>query len=122
MADFIMYTNTTILTKMQADKYLALALEHALAGVRDEILKQADYIQSGATRLLFYTSCFTENYKDVCTKQKTEDLRFMANIAGMFGKRYVIERMVKIYVDLLLQNLTPERLRRVERLLNSCAE
>lgn len=112
-----MFTNTTILTKMQADKYLALALDHALAGVRDEMLKQAENVQAGATRLLFYTSCFTDNYQDVCSKLKTEDFRMMLNIYDLLGKRYVIERMVKIYVDLLLQNLTPERIRRIERAL-----
>lgn len=112
-----MYTNTAILTKMQADRFLALALEHALAGVRDAALEQARNIQDGATRLAFYSSCFTENYQDVCAKQKAEDIRFLQNIVGLVFKRNVIERMIRIYIDLLLQNLTPERIRRVQKSL-----
>lgn len=112
-----MYTNSAIATKMEADRYLALMLEHALAGVRDEVLKQGENIETGMTRLAFYASCFTQNYQDVCAKQKKEDIRFAQNIYGLLGKHNVIERMIRIYVDLLLQNLTPERLRRIEKAL-----
>lgn len=110
-----MHSNSTIATKMQADKFLASRLEQALSGVKAQILEQAKNIQTGATRLAFFASCFTDNYQDVCARQKAEDIRFALNIVGLTHKGSVIERMVKIYVDFLLQNMTPERLQRIQR-------
>ncbi|WLI77407.1 hypothetical protein Q5705_02240 [Kosakonia sp. H02] len=110
-----MYSNIIILDKMHADRFLALTLDNALTGVRDEMLEQAKNIQAGAARLAFYVSCFTTNYQDVCEKQKAEDVRFMRAIVKLIGKSNVIEQMVRIYVDLLLKNLTPERIQRINR-------
>ncbi|MHC0467046.1 hypothetical protein [Kosakonia cowanii] len=112
-----MYTNSALAEQMRAEKFLAIALDHALTGVKDEMLKQVDNLQTGATRIAFYASCFTQNYQDVCARQKAEDIRFAENLFGLINKWNVIERMIRIYVDLLLQNLTPERLRRIERTL-----
>ncbi|WP_231564362.1 hypothetical protein [Enterobacter sp. Bisph1] len=106
-----------IVSKMQADRHLALVLDRAVAGVRDEVIKQGVNLQDGMTRLAFYASCFTKNYREVCVKQKAEDVRFAENIFGLLDKRDVIQKMIRIYVDLLLQNLTPERLRRIESAL-----
>lgn len=112
-----MYTNNMILDKIQADRYLAGRLEEALKGVRDEMLEQGKNIQSGTTRVLFYTSCFTQNYQDVCAKQKSEDIRFMLAIVRLIGSYDVIQKMIRIYVDLLLQNMTPDRIRRIQQAL-----
>ncbi|WP_240987376.1 hypothetical protein [Erwinia piriflorinigrans] len=103
---------------MRADNFIGISLEQALAGVRDAMLEQAKNIQTGATRLSFYASCFTSNYQDVCANQKAEDIRFSLNIVGLLSKRNVIERMIRIYVDLLLQNMTPERLRNIKKSLS----
>jgi len=112
-----MYTNTAIITKMQADKFLGISLDHALSGVHEEMLEQGKNIQTGATRLAFYASCFTTNYQDVCANQKAEDIRFSLNIIGLVGKRKVIARMIEIYVNLLLQDVSEGRLKRIMRAL-----
>lgn len=71
-----MYHSDLIIKGIQADKLMALQLEKALAGVKDLALTQAGKIGDGATRLLYYTSCFTDNYQDVCARLKEEDIRF----------------------------------------------
>ena len=112
-----MYSTGTILDKMHADQYLAIRLERALKGVKDEMLEQGRNIQAGATRAIYYTSCFTQNYQDVCENQKSEDTRFLRAIVRLVKERDAIGRMVRIYVDLLLQNLTPDRIRRIQKKL-----
>lgn len=112
-----MYTNAVIINKMQADRLLGISLDHALSGVHEEMLTQGKNIQTGATRLAFYASCFTTNYQDVCANQKTEDIRFSLNIIGLVGKRKVIARMIQIYVDLLLQDLNEGRLKLIMKAL-----
>ena len=90
-------------------------LEEALAGVRDEMLEQGKKLQAGATCAIYYTSCFTQNYQDVCAKQKSEDIRFMLAIVKMVREHDVLQRMIRIYIDMLLQNLTPDRIRRIQQ-------
>ncbi|MGP3594295.1 hypothetical protein [Vagococcus sp. WN89Y] len=112
-----MYTNNQIIDKLQADKLLGLRLEHALKGVQKEVLAQANRVQEGATRLLFYTSCFTQNYQDVCANQKKEDTRFLEALTQLVSGRDIIYSMLKIYVDQLLQNLMPERIQKIQKIL-----
>lgn len=57
-----MMGNSILITKMQADSLLAVRLEKALVGVKDTMLEQASRMQLGATRLVYYASCFTDNY------------------------------------------------------------
>lgn len=61
---------------LQANKILALNLDHAVSAVGEQVRNQVDTLGKGATRLLYYTFCFTDEYNDVCQQQKTEDLRF----------------------------------------------
>lgn len=112
-----MYSNDQIIEKMQADKYLALKLEQALAGVKDAMLEHGEKIASGATRIVYYTSCFTDNYQDVCAAQKSEDIRFMLAIGKLVTDRSIIEQMIRIYVNLLLDNLTQDRIDRIYKAL-----
>lgn len=46
-----MYYSDSLITSMDANKILALKLDHALTGVKDEVLKQAQLLDDGATRL-----------------------------------------------------------------------
>ncbi|ARJ44248.1 hypothetical protein B1H58_09360 [Pantoea alhagi] len=113
-----MITNTTLITKMQADQLLAVRMEKALGGVKDAILEQATRMQQGATRLVYYTSCFTVNYQGVCSGQKTEDVRFLEALVQLVKHPHVIERMLKIYVDLLLRNSQEQnRIRHIQQAL-----
>ncbi|ORM90318.1 hypothetical protein HA50_23910 [Pantoea cypripedii] len=112
-----MITNSTIITKMQADSLLGVRLEKALNGVRNTVLEQTSRIQLGVTRLVYYTSCFTDNYRDVCTGQKNEDVRFLEALVQLAKQGNVVTGMLEIYVNQFLRGLTPDRIRRIEALL-----
>jgi hypothetical protein len=86
-------------------------------GVKDSILDQARRMQLGVRRLTYYSSCFTDNYRDVCTAQKTEDVRFMEGLTQLVKQHNIVTRMFKIYVNQLLQGLTPERIRHIQMIL-----
>jgi hypothetical protein len=82
-----MYYSDSLITSIDAHKILALKLEHALTGVKDEVLKQAQLIDDGATRLSYQLSCFTENYQDVCLRLRKEDSRFLIGIVQLIKHR-----------------------------------
>ncbi len=112
-----MISNTDIINSIQADSLFGVRLDKALSGVKDEMLAQANRIQPGARRLAFYTSCFTENYQDVCTAQKTEDVRFLEAISQLVKEHHVVKKMLDIYVNQLLEGLTSDRITRIRKIL-----
>ena len=89
-----MYYSDSLITSIDAHKILALKLEHALTGVKDEVLKQAHLLDDGATRLSYQLSCFTENYQDVCLRLRKEDSRFLTGIVQLIKHRDVIYKML----------------------------
>lgn len=105
-----MYHSDLIINGIDADKLMALQLEKALSGVKDQVLEQASKIGDGATRLLYYTSCFTDNYQDVCAKLKEEDLRFFDGIAQLVKNRDIIYRMIHIYFEEIFRFKTRSQL------------
>lgn len=109
-----MIDDYALITKMQADSLFAVRLDKALSGVKDAVLEQARHVSMGATRLVYYSSCFTENYQDVCAGQKSEDVRFME---ALVKRRNVIKRMLEIYIDHLLENSSSDRIRNIQRAL-----
>jgi len=105
-----MYHSDLILKGIKADELMASQLEKALIGVKDQALQQASKIGDGATRLVYYTSCFTDNYQDVCAKLKEEDLRFLDGIAEVVKRRDIIYRLVHIYFEEIFRFKTREQL------------
>jgi hypothetical protein len=105
-----MYHSDLILKGIKADELMASQLEKALIGVKDQVLQQASKIGDGATRLVYYTSCFTDNYQDVCAKLKEEDLRFLDGIAEVVKRRDIICRLVHIYFEEIFRFKTREQL------------
>lgn len=105
-----MYHSDSILKGIKADELMALQLEKALMGVKDQALQQASKIGDGATRLMYYTSCFTDNYQDVCAKLKEEDLRFLDGIAEVVKRRDIIYTLVHIYFEEIFRFKTREQL------------
>ena len=89
-----MYYSDSLITSIDAHKILALKLEQALTGVKDEVLKQAHLLDDGATRLSYQLSCFTENYQDVCLRLRKEDSRFLTGIVQLIKHRDVIYKML----------------------------
>lgn len=51
---------------LQGNDILAKNLDNALLGVKEAVSNQIDTIGAGARRALYYTSCFTDAYNDVC--------------------------------------------------------
>lgn len=103
--------NGIIIDKIQAEKYYALRLENALQDVKNQAIEQAEYINNGFTRLSWYTSCFTDNYQDVCTQLRYEDTKFLVSLRQLVKRKDVIYDMVKIYVDHMLSSLSNGRIK-----------
>ena len=112
-----MYYSDAIVSKMASDKALARRLENAISGVQNQVIDQAARIQDGATRMAFYTSCFTDNYQEVCSRLQSEDVRFFEAFYQLVKDRKVISDMIQIYVEILLKNRTPQQLELIKRLL-----
>lgn len=110
-----MHYSDSIINAIQAEKILALKLEKALSGVKDEVIKQAKQVNAGVQRLTFYTSCFTDNYQDVCTQLKHEDIRFIKGLIQLIKDRNIIVIMIRIYIELLLKKHDEKKIEKLQR-------
>lgn len=86
-----MYYNNEVISYLQANKILALKLDHALTGVGNAVSNQIETIGAGATRALYYTSCFTDEYQDVCQAQKLR-------IFGLKTASFIFFNMVMLHM------------------------
>ena len=114
-----MYHSNSIITSLQADKILAVKLEEALTGVKDNVVANLKQMGDGVTRASYYASCFTENYQDVCSKLKHEDVRFIAGVIQLIKDRNVIFEMIRIYIEIHFKNKNEGRAQHVLRQLVS---
>lgn len=112
-----MYNNNKVIGYLQANKILALKLDHALTGVGNAVSNQIETIGAGATRALYYTSCFTDEYQDVCQKQKNEDIRFKNGVIYLLRNGNVAYDMLKIYFEEIFKYKTPDQLDRIKQML-----
>ena len=112
-----MYGNDEIISHLQANKILALKLDHALTGVREAVSNQIETIGAGAQRALYYTSCFTDEYQDVCQKQKTEDIRFRDAVYKIIRHSDVLYDMLRIYFEEIFKYKTSEQLEHIKQQL-----
>ncbi|ROR10004.1 hypothetical protein [Erwinia sp. JUb26] len=112
-----MYYSDAIVSKMISDDILAKKLDNALVGVKDQVFEQAARIQDGTTRMAYYLSCFTDNYHDVCSKLKKEDVRFFEAFYHLVKYRRMISELIQIYIELILKNRIPQQLEHIKRLL-----
>jgi hypothetical protein len=112
-----MYYSSDVISYLQSNKILALKLDHALTGVGKAVSNQIETIGAGAKRALFYTSCFTDEYQDVCKQLKTEDIRFRDAAYRLLTHEDIVDNMLKIYFDELLRYKTSEQLERIKQLL-----
>lgn len=112
-----MYGNNEIISYLQANKILALKLDYALTGVGKAVSNQIETIGAGATRALYYTSCFTDEYQDVCQQQKTEDIRFKNGVIYLLRHGNVAYDMLKIYFEEIFKYKTSEQLERIKQML-----
>lgn len=112
-----MYYRNDVIRYLQSNNILALKLDHAVAGVREAVSNHIDIIGAGATRAIYYTSCFTDEYQDVCKKQRTEDLRFLYGVIQLWQHRDVVYEMLKVYFDEIFKHKTSEQLEVIKQKL-----
>lgn len=110
------YSNETI-GYLQANKILAMKLDHAVAGVGAAVTEQVGSIGAGAQRALYYTSCFTDEYQDVCKQQGHEDLRFAGGVYHLIQHGNVVYDMLKIYFETLFRYKTSDQLEHIKKIL-----
>lgn len=112
-----MYYRKEITSYLQSNKVLALKLDHALTGVGELVSHQLAMIQAGATRALYYTSCFTDEYQDVCQKQKIEDIRFKNGVIHLLRNGNIVYDMLKIYFEELFNYKTSDQIEHIKQML-----
>ena len=112
-----MYNNNEVISYLQANKILALKLDHAVSSVGEKVRNQVDALGKGATRLLYYTSCFTDEYNDVCQQQKTEDLRFRNAVIRIIQHGDVVFEMLRVYFEEIFKYKTNAQLEHIKKAL-----
>ncbi len=112
-----MFYKNDVISYLQSNKILALKLDRAVIGVRKAVSHQIETIGAGATRALYYTSCFTEEYQDVCQQQKTEDIRFTKGVIYLLKNGGVIGDMLEIYFKQLFKCKTSKQLEYIQKKL-----
>jgi hypothetical protein len=112
-----MYYRNEIISYLQSNNILALKLDHAVTGVREAVTEQIETIGAGAQRALYYTSCFTEEYQDVCQQQKSEDVRFVKGVMHLFANGNVAYDMLKIYFEEIFRDKSTEQLEHIKQML-----
>lgn len=93
-----MYNNNEVISYLQANRILALKLDHAVSAVGQQVTNQVETLGKGATRLLYYTSCFTDEYNDVCQQQKR---RICASGMLLFALSSMVTLSMKCFVSTL---------------------
>lgn len=112
-----MYYNSEITRYFQANKILALKLEKTLMTIEKTVSNQIETISAGAIRALYYTSCFTDNYQDVCQKQKSEDIRFTKGVYHILRREDVVYQMLRIYFEEIFRYKTSAQLEHIKKIL-----
>ncbi|SFR15225.1 hypothetical protein SAMN04487773_3538 [Enterobacter sp. kpr-6] len=109
--------NNEVINYLQANRILALKLDHAVSAVGHQVTNQVEILGEGTTRLLYYTSCFTDEYNDVCQQQKAEDLRFRNAVIRIIQHGDVVYEMLRIYFEEILKYKTNAQLEHIKKAL-----
>ncbi|MEG0101998.1 MAG: hypothetical protein RSA84_17145 [Acinetobacter sp.] len=112
-----MYNNNEVISYLQANRILALKFDHAVSAVGQQVTNQVETLGKGATRLLYYTSCFTDEYNDVCQQQKTEDLRFRNAVIRIIQHGDVVYEMLHVYFEEVFKYKTNAQLEHIKKAL-----
>lgn len=112
-----MYYSNEVISYLQANKILALKLDHALTGTVKAVSNQIETIGAGATRTLYYTSCFTDEYQDVCQRQKNEDIRFKNAVIYLLRHGSIAYDMLEIYFEEIFKYKTADQLEHIKQML-----
>ncbi|MCW1876421.1 hypothetical protein OMR58_18380 [Erwinia sp. INIA-01] len=109
--------NDKIISYLQANKILSLKLDNALTALKTEVSNQINTTGAGLQRALHYTSCFTDEYQDVCQQQKTEDIRFTKGIYHLLQNGNIVCTLLEIYFQDIFKNKTSDQLENIKKML-----
>lgn len=112
-----MYSNNQVISYLQANRILALKLDRAVYAVGQQVNNQVEMLGKGATRLLYYSSCFTQEYNDVCRQQLHEDLRFSRGVYRIIQNSDVVYHMLWIYFEEIFKHKTHTQLEHIKKAL-----
>ena len=112
-----MFYRNEVISYLQTNKILALKLDRALTGVEKAVSNQIESIGAGAMRMLYYTSCFTDEYQDVCQQQKNEDLRFKQGVIYLLRHGNLVYDLLKIYFEQIFKFKTNDQLEYIKKKL-----
>ena len=112
-----MYYRSEVISYLQANRILALKLDHALMGVGRTVSEQIKLTGAGAKRALYYASCFTDEYQDVCQRQKSEDVRFTMGVTQLLQHGDVVYEMLKIYFEEIFKYKTADQIEHIKKML-----
>jgi hypothetical protein len=112
-----MYHSDLIANQIANDKQLAKKLDAAVVAVRDQFIDQTNKTTSGLQRLLYHLSCITDNYQDVCSRLKGEDIRFIDGLITLIRDRRIIYSMLKVYLEEILKYKNNQQLEYIKKLL-----
>lgn len=112
-----MYFNDSIITSVQADRIIALKLDKAVAGVKNNVTSSLKQMGDGITRASYYASCFMDDYQDVCKKLKHEDIRFVSGLIQLYKDRDVIFEMICLYIEIHFKSKSEGRVQHIIRKL-----
>lgn len=112
-----MFYRNEVISYLQTNKILALKLDRVLTGVEKAVSNQIESIGAGAMRMLYYTSCFTDEYQDVCQQQKNEDLRFKQGVIYLLRHGNLVYDLLKIYFEQIFKFKTNDQLEYIKKKL-----
>ncbi|WP_313683719.1 hypothetical protein [Pantoea sp.] len=87
--------------KFSAEKELSLTLEKGIKGTAIGAYNTLDDVYHGIERASWYSSCFFDNYQDVCKEIGHEDLRMLKAIKELYRRRDIIAFMIDLYIKYL---------------------
>ncbi|WP_406670814.1 hypothetical protein [Raoultella terrigena] len=112
-----MYYSNEVIRYLQSNKILALKFDRALTGVGKAVSRHIETMGAGAKRALYYASCFTDEYQDVCQQQKAEDIRFRNGVIYLIEHGDVVYDMLKIYFSELFKYKTSAQIEHIKKML-----
>jgi hypothetical protein len=101
--------------KTESDNTLALSLDHSFRGIGEIAEDTVNTIGEGLKRLTWRTSYFFDGYQDVNQQINTEDYRFFLAVKQVVNNKNIIELMIRIYINLLLENKDGKSIDRIAR-------
>lgn len=93
-------------SRMEMERQIALSLDQGFALFQQNGKKVLSNIYSGAERASWYTSCFFDDYQDICQELKEEDKRMIAAIKEIYNRKDIIFDMIEMYVNYILENFS----------------